>query len=177
MNLGEVRDRGIGASQFFQHTATGAARLFELWERLLQPEQLAAVTLRTEGSDEDIRTYINRALLITCGTKVWLPPAVHKASDHWIEHAAMPLSEIQLRAATIILALPEATRSRIELRRAKRLVGNRSVDRGQYEQSTLGIVEEAGDDRRTRSEEVGCHVRWRVPNSQPDRLRRVAKEK
>jgi hypothetical protein len=57
------------------------------------------------------------------------------------------------------------------------LVGGRSVDRGQYEQSTIGIAEEAGDDQRTRSEEVGCHARWRVTNSQPDRFRRVAKEK
>lgn len=59
----------------------------------------------------------------------------------------------------------------------EQLVGNRSVDRGQYEQSTLGIVEEAGDDRRTRSEEIGCHARWRVANSQPDSFGRVAKEK
>ena len=68
-----------------------------------------------------------------------------------------------------------ARRNRAEM--CGQLVGNRSVHRGQYEESTLGIVEEAGDDRRTRSEEVGCHARWRVANSQPDRFRRVAKEK
>jgi excisionase family DNA binding protein len=39
----------------------------------------------TEGSDQDIRTYINRALLIDVWDELWLSPAVHEAWDSWIE--------------------------------------------------------------------------------------------
>jgi excisionase family DNA binding protein len=46
----------------------------------------------TEGSDEDVRTYVNRALLIDVWDELWLSPAVHEAWDGWIEahrHAAV----------------------------------------------------------------------------------------
>lgn len=46
----------------------------------------------TEGSADDIRTYINRALLIDVWDELWLSPAVHEAWDGWIEahrHAAV----------------------------------------------------------------------------------------
>jgi excisionase family DNA binding protein len=39
----------------------------------------------TEGSAEDVRTYINRALLIDVWDELWLSPAVHEAWDSWIE--------------------------------------------------------------------------------------------
>ena len=39
----------------------------------------------TEGTAEDIRTYINRALLIDVWDELWLSPAVHEAWDGWIE--------------------------------------------------------------------------------------------
>ncbi len=39
----------------------------------------------TEGSADDIRTYINRALLIDVWDELWLSPAVHEAWDGWIE--------------------------------------------------------------------------------------------
>jgi excisionase family DNA binding protein len=39
----------------------------------------------TEGSDEDVRTYINRALLDDVWDELWLSPAVHEAWDSWIE--------------------------------------------------------------------------------------------
>jgi excisionase family DNA binding protein len=46
----------------------------------------------TEGSDEDVRTYVNRVLLIDVWDELWLSPAVHEAWDGWIEahrHAAV----------------------------------------------------------------------------------------
>ncbi len=46
----------------------------------------------TEGTDDDVRTYINRALLIDVWDELWLSPAVHEAWDGWIEagrHAAV----------------------------------------------------------------------------------------
>jgi excisionase family DNA binding protein len=39
----------------------------------------------TEGSDQDIRTYIKRSLLIDVWNELWLSPAVHEAWDSWIE--------------------------------------------------------------------------------------------
>jgi excisionase family DNA binding protein len=39
----------------------------------------------TEGSAQDVRTYINRALLIDVWDELWLSPAVHEAWDSWIE--------------------------------------------------------------------------------------------
>jgi hypothetical protein len=41
---------------------------------------------------DDVRTYINRALLIDVWNELWLSPAVHEAWDSWIEahrHAAV----------------------------------------------------------------------------------------
>ena len=46
----------------------------------------------TEGSADDVRTYINLALLIDVWSELWLSPAVHEAWDEWIEahrHAAV----------------------------------------------------------------------------------------
>jgi excisionase family DNA binding protein len=46
----------------------------------------------TEGTSNDVRTYINRALLINVWNELWLSPAVHEAWDSWIEahrHAAV----------------------------------------------------------------------------------------
>jgi excisionase family DNA binding protein len=46
----------------------------------------------TEGTADDVRTYINRALLIDVWNELWLSPAVHEAWDSWIEahrHAAV----------------------------------------------------------------------------------------
>jgi excisionase family DNA binding protein len=46
----------------------------------------------TEGTDDDVRTYMNRALLIDVWDELWLSPAVHEAWDSWIEahrHAAV----------------------------------------------------------------------------------------
>ncbi len=46
----------------------------------------------TEGTADDVRTYINRALLIDVWDELWLSPAVHEAWDSWIEvnrHAAV----------------------------------------------------------------------------------------
>ena len=39
----------------------------------------------TEGTADDVRTYINRALLIDVWNDLWLSPAVHEAWDSWIE--------------------------------------------------------------------------------------------
>jgi excisionase family DNA binding protein len=39
----------------------------------------------TEGTAEDVRAYINRALLIDVWDELWLSPAVHEAWDIWIE--------------------------------------------------------------------------------------------
>jgi excisionase family DNA binding protein len=39
----------------------------------------------TEGTADDVRTYINRALLIDVWHELWLSPAVHEAWDNWIE--------------------------------------------------------------------------------------------
>ena len=46
----------------------------------------------TEGSAEDVRSYINLARLIDVWDELWLSPAVHEAWDEWIEahrHAAV----------------------------------------------------------------------------------------
>ncbi len=46
----------------------------------------------TEGTADDVRTYINRALLIDVWDELWLSPAVHEAWDSWIDthrHAAV----------------------------------------------------------------------------------------
>ncbi len=39
----------------------------------------------TEGSADDVRTYINRALLIDVWDELWLSPSVHEAWDGWID--------------------------------------------------------------------------------------------
>ena len=39
----------------------------------------------TEGSADDVRSYINLALLIDIWNELWLSPAVHEEWDHWIE--------------------------------------------------------------------------------------------
>jgi excisionase family DNA binding protein len=46
----------------------------------------------TEGTADDVRTYMNRALLIDVWNELWLSPAVHEAWDTWIDthrHAAV----------------------------------------------------------------------------------------
>ena len=62
--------------------------------RLLEPRSTARWRSSTPPADwsQDIRTYINRALLIDVWDELWLSPAVHEAWDSWIEvnrHAAV----------------------------------------------------------------------------------------
>jgi excisionase family DNA binding protein len=38
----------------------------------------------TEGSDDDIRTYLNRDVLVDVWDELWLSPAVHAAWDDWV---------------------------------------------------------------------------------------------
>jgi excisionase family DNA binding protein len=39
----------------------------------------------TEGTADDVRAYIDRALLIDVWDELWLSPAVHEAWDNWID--------------------------------------------------------------------------------------------
>jgi hypothetical protein len=39
----------------------------------------------TEGTAEDVRSYINLTLLIDVWDELWLSPPVHEAWDGWIE--------------------------------------------------------------------------------------------
>jgi Nucleotidyl transferase AbiEii toxin, Type IV TA system len=90
----------------------------------------------TEGTAEDVRSYINLTLLIDVWDELWLCRPSTRRGMVGSKHTVMPLSDIQLRTATVILALPKA--AGFALAGGAALVIHEIVDRGTKDLDCFG---------------------------------------